>query len=131
MGLRRWHPVCVDTHAVEDADDAHVEEAVRVLKLLADHTRLRLIRALLHGEHSVGELAEHVGSRHAAVSQHLAKLRWAGLVISRRDGSRIYYRTVDDHVERLVAEAFAHAIHVRPLANPGASQRRVAPRSLP
>lgn len=88
-----------------------------MLKLLADPTRLRLVRALLHGEHSVGELAEHVGSRQPAVSQHLAKLRWAGLVTSRRDGNRIHYRTVDDHVERLVAEAFAHALHVRPVTS--------------
>jgi DNA-binding transcriptional ArsR family regulator len=116
--------MCVDTHVVEDADGAHVDEAVRVLKLLADPTRLQLVQALLHGEHSVGELAEHVGARHAAVSQHLAKLRWAGLVTSRRDGNRIYYRTIDDHVERLVAEAFSHAFHVRPVAKPRPAKRR-------
>jgi DNA-binding transcriptional ArsR family regulator len=115
--------MCVDTHAVEDADEVHVDEAVRVLKLLADPTRLRLVHALLHGEHAVGELAEHVGARQAAVSQHLAKLRWAGLVTSRRDGNRIYYRTVDDHVERLVAEAFAHAFHVRPVTTSRPAER--------
>jgi DNA-binding transcriptional ArsR family regulator len=104
----------VHTHKVEDADDGHVEEAVRVLKLLADSTRLRLIRELLHGEHSVGDLADHLGVRQAAVSQHLAKLRWAGVVTSRRDGNRIYYRTTDDHVARLVAEAFSHSLHARP-----------------
>ena len=81
------------------------------------------MHALLHGEHSVGELAEHVGSRQEAVSQHLAKLRWAGLVTSRRDGNRIFYRTVDDHVERLVAEAFAHAFHLRPVATPAGAKR--------
>jgi DNA-binding transcriptional ArsR family regulator len=119
-----WHRICVDTHAVEDAGEVHVDEAVRVLKLLADPTRLRLVQALLHGEHAVSELAEHVGARQAAVSQHLAKLRWAGLVTSRRDGNRIYYRTVDDHVERLVAEAFAHAFHVRPVAKQRPAPRR-------
>lgn len=97
-----------------------------MLKLLADPTRLRLVRALLHGEHSVGELAEHLGARQAAVSQHLAKLRWASLVTVRRDGNRIYYRTVDDHVERLVAEAFGHAFHVRPVVVAPASSKRSA-----
>ena len=87
---------------------------MRVLKLLADPTRLRIVRALLHGEHSVGDLADHVGSRQAAVSQHLAKLRWTGVVSSRRDGNRIYYRITDDHIARLVAEAFSHALHDRP-----------------
>ena len=47
--------------------------------------------ALLHGEHSVNELADHVGARPPAVSQHLAKLRAAGLVRTRRDGNRIFY----------------------------------------
>ena len=87
-----------------------------MLKLLADPTRLRIVRALLHGEHSVGELAEHLGVRQAAMSQHLAKLRWAQLVECRRDGNRIFYRTVDDHVAQLVAEAFSHALHSRPIA---------------
>jgi DNA-binding transcriptional ArsR family regulator len=105
----------VHTHTVDDADDPlHVDEAVRVLKLLADPTRLRIMRVLLHGEHAVGELADHLGVRHASMSQHLAKLRWAGLVEARRAGNRIFYRAVDDHVAQLVAEAFSHALHVHP-----------------
>ena len=105
----------MDTHPVEDTDEGHVGEAVRLLKLLADVTRLRVVRALLHGEHSVNELADHVGSRQAAVSQHLAKLRWSGVVTSRRDGNHIYYRVTDEHVARLVAEAFSHTLHERPV----------------
>ena len=60
--------------------------AVGMLKLLGDETRLRVIWALLEGEHSVNELAELVGAQPAAVSQHLAKLRLARLVRSRRRG---------------------------------------------
>jgi len=104
----------VDTHPVEDTDEGHVDEAVRLLKLLADPTRLRIVRALLHGEHSVNDLAAHVGAKQAAVSQHLAKLRWAGVVNSRRDGNHIHYRATDDHVARLVAEAFSHTLDERP-----------------
>ena len=62
-----------------------------MLKLLGDETRLRVIWALLEGEHSVNELAEVVGAQPAAVSQHLAKLRLARLVRSRREGTRIFY----------------------------------------
>lgn len=83
--------------------------AVDTLKLLADPTRLRILWALLHGEHSVGPLAEHVGAPGPAVSQHLAKLRLAHLVQTRRDGNRIYYLADDDHVRRLVEEALFHA----------------------
>lgn len=68
--------------------------------------------ALLHGEHSVGELAEHVGLAAPAVSQHLAKLRLARLVNTRRDGNRIFYSAENDHVLRLVTEALFHADHL-------------------
>lgn len=87
--------------------------AVATLKLLADETRLRLVWALLHGEHAVGELADHVGAQPANVSQHLAKLRLARLVRVRRDGNRVLYRIENAHVRRLLEEALFHTNHVR------------------
>lgn len=86
--------------------------AVRTLKLLADETRLRIIWNLLHGEHSVNELAAHLVMQPAAVSHHLAKLRLAGVVTTRRDGNRIFYAAHDDHIEALVREAVHHVDHV-------------------
>ncbi len=83
-----------------------------MLKLLGDETRLRVIWALLKGEHSVNELAEIVGVQPAAVSQHLAKLRLARLVRSRRDGNRIFYVVDDAHVRRVVEDVVTHADHV-------------------
>jgi DNA-binding transcriptional ArsR family regulator len=94
------------------ADGEEVRSAVGMLKLLGDETRLRMIVALLEGEHSVNELAERVGAQPAAVSQHLAKLRLARLVRSRRQGTRIYYVVDDAHVRRLVTEVLSHADHV-------------------
>lgn len=82
------------------------------LKLLADSTRLRIIWALLHGEHSVGGLADHVGAQPAAVSQHLAKLRLAHLVRVRREGNRLFYSAENEHVARLATEALFHAEHL-------------------
>lgn len=70
---------------------AEFAAAADVLELLADDTRLRIVWALLHGEHSVNGLAEHVGAQPAAVSQHLAKLRLARLVRRRREGNRLFY----------------------------------------
>lgn len=91
--------------------EVRIRVAAETLKLLADPTRLSILWALLHGEHSVNELAEHVGAFPAAVSQHLAKLRLAGLVNPRREGNRMFYRVADDHVGRLVQEALSHAHH--------------------
>jgi DNA-binding transcriptional ArsR family regulator len=99
----------------EEASSVAGEEfrsAVGMLKLLADETRLRVICALLEGEHPVNELAELVGAQPAAVSQHLAKLRLARLVRSRREGTRIFYVLDDAHVRRLVEEVLSHADHV-------------------
>lgn len=83
-----------------------------MLKLLAEPTRLALLWALLHGEHSVNNLAEHVGVAPASVSQHLAKLRLARLVKTRRQGTFVYYLVENAHVRRLVEEAVQHADHV-------------------
>lgn len=107
----------MDTHIDETANEAppsadQVSAAVGTLKLLADPTRLRIVWALLHGEHSVGELADHLGVPPAGVSQHLAKLRLAHLVSTRREGNRIHYVADNDHVRRLVGEALFHADHV-------------------
>jgi DNA-binding transcriptional ArsR family regulator len=85
-----------------------VERAVATLKLLADETRLRIVWNLLHGEHNVNELAEHLEMQPAAISHHLAKLRLTGVVRTRRDGNRIYYAAHDRHVEALVAAALGH-----------------------
>jgi DNA-binding transcriptional ArsR family regulator len=89
-----------------------VRPAVGMLKLLGDETRLRVIWALMERERSVNELAELVGAQPAAVSQHLAKLRLARLVRTRREGTRIFYVIDDAHVRRLVEEVLLHAHHV-------------------
>ncbi len=63
--------------------------------LLASTMRLHIVWVLAHGEADVGGLAEAVGGTLQAVSQHLAKLKLAGLVRSRREGRRHVY-VVDD-----------------------------------
>ncbi len=92
--------------------DEQVDLAVDTFRLLADPTRLRILWALLHGEHSVNNLADHVGAPPPAVSQHLAKLRLARLVRTRREGTFVFYMAENTHVRRLVEEALFHADHV-------------------
>jgi DNA-binding transcriptional ArsR family regulator len=104
----------VDTHIDGEPDASALAAAVATLKLLADETRLRIVWNLLHGEHNVNELAEHLGMQPAAISHHLAKLRLAGVVRTRRDGNRIYYAARDRHIEGLVAEALRAADHRAP-----------------
>ncbi|MEU6643152.1 metalloregulator ArsR/SmtB family transcription factor [Saccharomonospora sp. NPDC046836] len=93
----------------EMPDDGQVHRAADAFRLLSDPTRVKILWALLQGETSVACLAELVGSAPTAVSQHLAKLRLAGLVHGRREGTFIYYTAADDHVRRLLTEALFHA----------------------
>ncbi|BCJ26675.1 hypothetical protein Asera_07830 [Actinocatenispora sera] len=92
-------------------DDELIETAATALRLLADPTRLRLLCLLRDAELDVGSLAAATGSARPAVSQHLAKLRLAGLVRTRRDGRRALYRARGGHVRRLVDEVLAAAQH--------------------
>jgi DNA-binding transcriptional ArsR family regulator len=65
--------------------------------------------ALTGGELSVTDLAEQVGKPAPSVSQHLAKLRMARLVRTRREGTTIFYSLENEHVSQLVADAVFNA----------------------
>ncbi|MFF4189217.1 ArsR/SmtB family transcription factor [Streptomyces sp. NPDC001691] len=92
-------------------DSARLAEATGVFALLSDATRLHLLWLLAQGESDVSSLAERCEASRTAVSQHLAKLRLAGLVETRREGRHIVYRLTDGHLRRLVLEALSHADH--------------------
>jgi DNA-binding transcriptional ArsR family regulator len=63
---------------------------------------------LAQGERDVGSLADEVGATVQVVSQHLAKLRLAGLVHARREGRRQVYLVDDRHLVMVVREMVAH-----------------------
>ncbi|MER6046604.1 metalloregulator ArsR/SmtB family transcription factor [Streptomyces sp. NPDC001793] len=96
-------PVHTTTAPLKDAEIATVTV---VLKAVAGPIRLRLLQALADDrELSVGELTQHVDAHYAAVSQHLARLRAAGLVAVRRSGHRVLYRTATPHLPALLTAA--------------------------
>jgi DNA-binding transcriptional ArsR family regulator len=70
--------------------------------------------SLADREMSVNELAEHVGKPAPSVSQHLAKLRMARLVQTRREGTTIFYSLENNHVRQLVVDAVHNAEHSGP-----------------
>ena len=70
--------------------EEQVDLAVEVFRMLADATRVRLLWVLLEGETPVNRMADAVAKPQATVSQHLAKLRMARLVQTRRQGTRLY-----------------------------------------
>jgi ArsR family transcriptional regulator, zinc-responsive transcriptional repressor len=87
---------------------------VEVFRMLADPTRIQVLWALTDGELSVSELAERVGKPTPSISQHLAKLRMARLVRTRRAGTTIFYNLENEHVRQLVVDAVFNAEHAGP-----------------
>ena len=83
-------------------------EAAAAFGLLASAARLRIVWVLAQGECDVSTLAERVGGTLPQVSQHLAKLKLAGLVHSRREGRRQVYLVDDRHLVMMVREMVAH-----------------------
>ncbi|HEX7196376.1 MAG TPA: metalloregulator ArsR/SmtB family transcription factor [Candidatus Limnocylindria bacterium] len=69
-----------------------------VARALADPKRLCVLERLAAGERSVSDLSREVGCQVPNMSQHLTVLRSAGLVASRREGSTVFYRLVDERV---------------------------------
>lgn len=84
-----------EPQAFEDTDR---RRAATIGRALADPKRLCVLESLADGELSVSDLSGRVGCQVPNMSQHLAVLRSAGLVTSRRDGNTIYYRLADPRV---------------------------------
>lgn len=102
------------TNSRSPLDEDQVGLIVEVFRMLADATRIRLLWSLIDEELSVTDLAERVGKPAPSVSQHLAKLRMARLVRTRRAGTTIFYSLENDHVSRLVVDAVFNAEHAGP-----------------
>ena len=78
--------------------DAERGRTASVARALADPKRLCVVERLAAGECSVSDLSREVGCQVPNMSQHLSVLRSAGLVVSRREGSTVFYRLADTRV---------------------------------
>jgi DNA-binding transcriptional ArsR family regulator len=109
--MRAHNNMATASASQQPVEDQRLMVDTEVLGLLADPTRLQLLRLLAAGEQDVTTLAGQVIASRSSVSQHLSRLRLAGLVQARRDGRRMLYRTTSDHLSALVDEALEFADH--------------------
>ncbi|MGD9880232.1 MAG: ArsR/SmtB family transcription factor [Reyranella sp.] len=86
---------------VEDIK-AKAGEAASFLKAMANDRRLIVLCELVKGERTVGQLGDVSGLSQSALSQHLAKLREARLVGTRRESQTIYYSLANPGVKSLI-----------------------------
>lgn len=96
------------------ADDADIERASRSLKAMSHPLRLKILCTLGDQEISVQEIVDHVGTSQSNISQHLAILRDKGILASRKDANRVYYRVSDGRTLRLISmmrEVFCQHAH--------------------
>jgi DNA-binding transcriptional ArsR family regulator len=90
-----------------------LETVLETFKALSQEPRIRLVLVLRKEEQSVGDLVDALELPQSTVSRHLATLRNAELVTTRREGTQIFYKLQSSHIGDLVAQAFAHAEHKR------------------
>jgi ArsR family transcriptional regulator len=111
-------------------EDRRLASLETLFKALADRTRLRIIGLLVNGEICVCDIHGSLGIPQPMASRHLAYLRRAGLVNTRRDGLWVHYRLADlpDPVLQAVLAAVAHAVGH---AASAARDRRRLGRKLP
>jgi ArsR family transcriptional regulator len=93
------------------ADDSDIERASRSLKAMSHPLRLKILCTLGDQEISVQEIVDYVGTSQSNISQHLAILRDKGILASRKDANRVFYRVSDARTLQLIGmmrEVFCH-----------------------
>jgi DNA-binding transcriptional ArsR family regulator len=101
--------------AVTDSNDFYCLHS-DVCKTLANEKRQRILDALRHGELGVSELQARTGIPQATLSQHLAILRTKGVVLARREGSRVHYSISNPKIIQafdLISEVMAEQLAAR------------------
>jgi DNA-binding transcriptional ArsR family regulator len=92
--------VSSDTLITREED---IERASRSLKAMSHPLRLKILCTLGDQEISVQDIVEQVGTSQSNISQHLAILRDKGILASRKDANRVYYRVGDSRTLRLIS----------------------------
>lgn len=82
--------------------DEDVERASRSLKAMSHPLRLKILCTLGDEEVSVQDIVEFVGTSQSNISQHLAILRDKGILSSRKDANRVFYRVSDARTLKLI-----------------------------
>jgi len=84
------------------------DNAARVLKAVAHPIRLQIVEVLRDGERCVGRIAETLGEKQAIISQQLTNMHDKGILASRREGTKVYYRLDNPNVAKVLDCVYNH-----------------------
>lgn len=84
------------------AKEEDIERASRSLKAMSHPLRLKILCVLGNREISVQDIVENVGTSQSNISQHLAILRDKGILKSRKDANRVFYKVGDERTLKLI-----------------------------
>lgn len=90
--------------------DELLDQVAGTFRLLADPTRLAILRCLMEGERSVGQVVQETGQSQANVSKHLKMLADGGLVARRKAGLQVYYQVGHPLVDELCRLVCRHVV---------------------
>ena len=80
-----------------------IREASEALKAMAHPLRLKILCLVGHDELMVQEIVEAVGTSQSNISQHLAVMRERGLLASRKEANKVFYRIEDPRILKMIA----------------------------
>lgn len=112
--------------------EAQAEQAARLMKAMSNPHRLFIMCQLLNGERRVSELEDATGLSQSALSQHLARLRRDGIVVTRRAAQSIYYSLIGTEVHEVIGvlhRIFCHRPETKAAARAAKGDPAASPRA--
>ena len=100
--------IAIEPVLCDEPTQPQLASAAGTFTLLGSHARLHVLWLAAQDAYDVTTLAQRAGLGVATMSQHLTKLRLAGLISARREGRRHFYTVDDPHVLALLQQIFAH-----------------------
>ena len=79
-----------------------LEKLAGIFKALGHKDRLQIVTILMNGEQNEDQIVNELVISQSSVSQHLTKLKWQGILKSRREGNKVYNSLANDSIRRIV-----------------------------
>jgi DNA-binding transcriptional ArsR family regulator len=96
---------------MKEISDELVDKVVQRLTALADASRIRLLMRIRDGACTIGALAKDIGLSQPSVSKHVAVLKAAGLVVTRRSGTQVLCSVADPEIYELCSVVCDGVVH--------------------